>query len=30
MGWYDNHVDVEEMLNQTFTSVPATNDTVTF
>lgn len=21
MGWYDNHVDVSEMLNQTFTSV---------
>jgi hypothetical protein len=30
MGWYDNHVDVEEMQNQTFTSVRATNDTVTF
>jgi hypothetical protein len=30
MGWYDTHVDVEEMLNQTFTSVRATNDTVTF
>lgn len=30
MGWYDNHVDVEEMLNQTFTLVRATNDTVTF
>lgn len=30
MGWYNNHVDVSEMLNQTFTSVRATNDTVTF
>jgi hypothetical protein len=30
MGWYDNHVDVEEMLNQTFTSVRADYDTVTF
>ena len=30
MGWYSNHVSVEEMLNQTFTSVCATNDTVTF
>jgi hypothetical protein len=30
MGWYSNHVSVEEMLNQTFTSVRATNDTVTF
>lgn len=30
MGWYDNHVDVEEMQNQTFTSVRATDDTVTF
>lgn len=30
MGWYDTHVDVEEMQDQTFTSVRATNDTVTF
>lgn len=30
MGWYDNHVDVSEMLNQTFTSVRADNETVTF
>lgn len=30
MGWYDNHVDVEEMQNQTFTSVRADDDTVTF
>lgn len=30
MGWYSNHVSVEEMLNQTFTSVRADNETVTF
>ena len=30
MGWYDTHVNVEEMLNQTFTSVRADNETVTF
>ena len=30
MGWYDNHVTVDEMLNQTFTSVRADNETVTF
>lgn len=30
MGWYDTHVDVSEMQDQTFTSVRATNDTVTF
>jgi hypothetical protein len=30
MGWYDNHVNVEEMQNQTFTSVRADTDTVTF
>ena len=30
MGWYDNHVDVSEMQNQTFTSVRADDDTVTF
>ena len=30
MGWYNNHVDVSEMLNQTFTSVRADNETVTF
>lgn len=30
MGWYDVHVDVEEMQNQTFTSVRADHDTVVF
>ena len=30
MGWYDYHVDVEEMQGQTFTSVRADTDTVTF
>jgi hypothetical protein len=30
MGWYSNHVDVEEMQDQTFTSVRADHDTVTF
>ena len=30
MGWYDTHVDVSEMLNQTFNSVRADNETVTF
>jgi hypothetical protein len=30
MGWYSNHVNVEEMQNQTFTSVRADTDTVTF
>ena len=30
MGWYDDHVDVEEMQGQTFTSVRADTDTVTF
>ena len=30
MGWYDNRVDVAEMLDQTFTSVQADNETVTF
>ena len=30
MGWYANNVDVSEMLNQTFTSVRADNETVTF
>ena len=30
MGWYDNHVSVEEMQNQTFTSVRTDDYTVTF
>ena len=30
MGWYDNHVNVEEMQNQTFTSVRSDDYTVTF
>jgi hypothetical protein len=30
MGWRDVHVDVEEMQNQTFTSVRSDGDTVTF
>ena len=30
MGWYDNHVKVSEMLGQTFTSVRADEDSVTF
>lgn len=30
MGWYSNHVNVEEMLNQTFTSIRSDVDTVTF
>lgn len=30
MGWYSNHVSVEEMKNQTFTSVRADLETVTF
>ena len=30
MGWYDNHVNVEEMLGQTFSRVVADGDTVTF
>lgn len=30
MGWYDNHVDVSEMLNQTFTSVRSDEESVTF
>ena len=30
MGWYSNHVNVSEMLDQTFTSVRADEDTVTF
>lgn len=30
MGWYDNHVSIEEMQNQTFTSVRSDEDTVTF
>ena len=30
MGWYNNHVDVSEMLNQTFTSVRADEESVTF
>lgn len=30
MGWYNKHVDVSELLNQTFTSVRADEDTVTF
>ena len=30
MGWYDNHVDVEEMLGQTFSRVVSDGDTVTF
>lgn len=30
MGWYNNHVDVSEMLGQTFSRVVADEDTVTF
>ncbi len=30
MGWYDNHVNVEEMLGQTFSRVVSDGDTVTF
>jgi hypothetical protein len=30
MGWYDNHVDVNDMLGKTFTSVRSDSDTVTF
>ena len=30
MGWYDKHVDVSEMLGQTFSRVVSDNDTVTF
>ena len=30
MGWYNKHVDVSEMLNQTFTSVRADEESVTF
>ena len=30
MGWYSNHVNVDEMLNQTFSKVWADEDTVTF
>jgi len=30
MGWYNNHVDVSEMLNQTFTSVRSDEESVTF
>ena len=30
MAWNSHHVSVEEMLNQTFTSVRADNETVTF
>ena len=30
MGWYDTHVDVSEMLNQTFTSVRSDEESVTF
>ena len=30
MGWYDNHVSVEEMLGQTFSRVVSDEDTVTF
>ncbi len=30
MGWYDNHVDVSEMLGQTFSRVVSDIDTVTF
>ena len=30
MGWYYNHVDVEEMLGQTFSRVVSDGDTVTF
>ena len=30
MGWYDNHINVEEMLGQTFSRVVSDGDTVTF
>lgn len=30
MSWYNKHVDVSEMQDQTFTSVRATDETVTF
>ena len=30
MGWYDNHVDVSEMLGKTFSRVIADDETVTF
>ena len=30
MGWYDNHVDVEEMLGQTFSRVVSDGYEVTF
>jgi hypothetical protein len=30
MGWYDKHVDVDEMEGQTFTSVRADDETVIF
>lgn len=30
MGWYNNHVDVSEMLGQTFSRVLADNESVTF
>lgn len=30
MGWYSNHVDVAEMLGQTFTRVREDGETVTF
>ena len=30
MGWYDKHVDVSEMLGQTFSRVVSDDDTVTF
>ena len=30
MGWYDNHVDVSEMLGKTFSRVVSDGDKVTF
>ncbi len=30
MGWYDNHVDVNDMLGKTFSKVKSDGDTVTF
>lgn len=30
MGWYDNHVDVSDMLGKTFSRVVSDGDTVTF
>ena len=30
MGWYDNHVDVSDMLGKTFSRVVADDETVTF